>query len=206
MKMLVVGLTGGIVSGKSTVAEMFQQLGAKIIDADQIAHAIICPGEIAWQEIVDYFGEEILGSNLHIDRKKLGNIVFSNKEKLTVLNNITHPKIITVIHAQIKRLRENYTRDLICIIDVPLLFEAHLEGMMDTIVVVYIDKEEQLKRLVIRNNLCEEGALRRMASQMPLEKKLSLADYTIDNSFSREQTRIQVRKVWAELKKRLSAQ
>lgn len=202
--MLIVGLTGGIVSGKSTVAENFQKLGAQIVDADRIAHTIICPGESAWQEIVDYFGEEILKSNLQINRKKLGKIVFADREKLAILNKITHPKIIAIIKQKIKELKKNYGQDLICIIDAPLLFEAQLEEMMDKIIVVYIDKEEQLKRLLFRDNLSKEDALRRIESQIPVEKKLPLADYVIDNSFSRELTGKQVRQIWKELKQYLN--
>ncbi|NLL61417.1 MAG: dephospho-CoA kinase [Candidatus Atribacteria bacterium] len=202
--MLIVGLTGGIVSGKTTVAEIFRQLGAQVIDADQIAHTIICPGESAWQEIVDYFGEGILESNLHINRKELGKIVFSDREKLAILNKITHPKITAVIKQKIEELKKNYGRDLICIIDAPLLFEAQLEEMMDKIIVVYIGKEEQLKRLLLRDNLSKEDALRRIESQIPMEKKLSLADYVINNSFSREQTGKQVRRIWKELKQYLN--
>lgn len=203
MKMLMVGLTGGIVSGKSTVSEMFRQLGAQVIDADQIAHTIVSPGEKAWHSIVEYFGKEILIKNQQINRKKLAKIVFADKKKLEMLNSITHPEIMAVINQRICQLKSNYNQDLICIIDAPLLFEANLAGRMDKIIVVFISQEEQTKRLLLRDNFTEEEALRRIQSQIPLTSKLSWADYVIDNSFSREQTKKQVEQVWEKLKNEL---
>ncbi len=203
MKMLMVGLTGGIVSGKSTVSEMFRQLGAQVIDADQIAHTIVSPGEKAWHSIVEYFGKEILIKNQQINRKKLAKIVFADKKKLEMLNSITHPEILAVINRRICQLKSNYNQDLICIIDAPLLFEANLADRMDKIIVVFISQEEQTKRLLLRDNFTEEEALRRIQSQIPLTSKLSWADYVIDNSFSREQTKKQVEQVWEKLKNEL---
>lgn len=203
MKMLMVGLTGGIVSGKSTVSEMFRQLGAQVIDADQIAHTIVSPGEKAWHSIVEYFGKEILLKNQQINRKKLAKIVFADKKKLEMLNSITHPEIMAVINRRICQLKSNYNQDLICIIDAPLLFEANLADRMDKIIVVFISQEEQTKRLLLRDNFTEEEALRRIQSQIPLTSKLSWADYVIDNSFSREQTKKQVEQVWEKLKNEL---
>ncbi len=203
--MLIVGLTGGIVSGKTTIAKMFQELGAQVIDADEIARKVVRPGEKAWQGIVEYFGPEILRDDLEINRKKLADIVFSNKEKLAVLNSITHPEITLMIKKQINQLKSKYQKDIICIVEAPLLFEAHLEDMMDKIIVVYLNREEQLKRLLLRNNLTREEAIQRIESQMPLEEKLSRADYVIDNCFSLQQTKKKVLQVWKELEKDLSA-
>ena len=205
MKMLIVGLTGGIVSGKTTIAKMFQELGAQVIDADEIARKVVRPGEKAWQGIVEYFGPEILREDLEINRKKLADIVFSNKEKLAVLNSITHPEIILMLKKQINQLKNKYQKNIICIVEAPLLFEAHLEDMMDKIIVVYLNREEQLKRLLLRNNLTREEAIQRIESQMPLEEKLSRADYVIDNCFSLQQTKKKVLQVWKELEKNLSA-
>lgn len=203
--MLIVGLTGGIVSGKTTIARMFQELGAQVIDADEIARKVVRPGEKAWQGIVEYFGPEILREDLEINRKKLADIVFSNKEKLAVLNSITHPEIILMLKKQINQLKNKYQKNIICIVEAPLLFEAHLEDMMDKIIVVYLNREEQLKRLLLRNNLTREEAIQRIESQMPLEEKLSRADYVIDNCFSLQQTKKQVLQVWKELEHALSA-
>jgi len=203
--MLIVGLTGGIVFGKTTIARMFQELGAQVIDADEIARKVVRPGEKAWQGIVEYFGPEILRDDLEINRKKLADIVFSNKEKLAVLNSITHPEITLMIKKQINQLKSKYQKNIICIVEAPLLFEAHLEDMMDKIIVVYLNREEQLKRLLLRNNLTREEAIQRIESQMPLEEKLSRADYVIDNCFSLQQTKKKVLQVWKELEKDLSA-
>ena len=205
--MLIVGLTGGIVSGKSTVARMFKQLGAEIIDADQVARTIVCPGEKAWHSIVKFFGKEILLENQEIDRKKLAEIVFSDRKKLEILNQITHPEIISVIKQKIIKMEtDNSTGELICIIEAPLLFEAHLEDMMDKIIVVYLDRERQIKRLLTRNNLTEEEAISRIESQIPVEDKVQWADYVIDNRDTIEQTEIQVKQIWGKLKKILYKQ
>ena len=205
MKVLIVGLTGGIVSGKSTVARMFRQLGADIIDADNIARAIVQPGEKAWKNIVHYFGKEILKDNQEINRKELARIVFADKEKLEKLNKITHPEIVAIIKNKIEEMRSKDSSDgTICIIEVPLLFEANLEGMMDKIIVVYLNREEQVKRLLIRNSLTQEEAINRIDSQIPLEKKLKKADYVIDNGASLGHTRIQVKQIWQELRQLLA--
>ncbi len=204
MKVLIVGLTGGIVSGKSTVARMFRQLGADIIDADNIARAIVQPGEKAWKNIVHYFGKEILQDNKEINRKELAKIVFADKERLEKLNKITHPEIMAIIKNKIREMRSKDSSDgTICIIELPLLFEANLEGMMDKVVVVYLKREEQIKRLFIRNHLTQEEAISRIDSQMPLERKLQQADYVIDNRTTIDQTKKQVRQIWYELKKLL---
>jgi dephospho-CoA kinase len=200
-----VGLTGGIVSGKSTVARMFRQLGADIIDADNIARAIVQPGEKAWKNIVHYFGKEILKDNQEINRKELARIVFADKEKLEKLNKITHPEIVAIIKNKIEEMRSKDSSDgTICIIEVPLLFEANLEGMMDKIIVVYLNREEQIKRLLIRNSLTQEEAINRIDSQIPMEKKLKKADYVIDNGASLGHTRIQVKQIWQELRQLLA--
>ena len=205
MKMLIVGLTGGIVSGKSTVAQMFKQLGAEIIDADKIARAVVQPGERAWENIVHYFGKEVLQDNKEINRKELAKIVFADKERLEKLNKITHPEIMAIIKNKIREMRSKESSDgTICIIELPLLFEANLEGMMDKVVVVYLKREEQIKRLFIRNHLTQEEAISRIDSQMPLEKKLQQADYVIDNHAPIDQTKKQVSQVWHELKKLLA--
>ncbi len=205
--MLKVGLTGGIVSGKSTVAAIFKKLGAQIIDADEIAHIIVRPGEKAWHNIVDNFGQGILKDNLEINRQELAKIVFADKRKLALLNKITHPEITAIIKEKINQIENSCQnqKDLICIIEAPLLFEAHLEYMVDKIIVVYLKREEQLKRLLIRNNLTKEEAIMRINSQMPMEKKIKKADYVIDNCSSLVHTEKQVRKVWQELNQYLNS-
>jgi dephospho-CoA kinase len=197
--MLVVGVTGGIVSGKTTVAQIFKKLGAKIIDVDLIAREIVQPSKKAWKRIVKNFGKEILKDNQQIDRKKLGKIVFSNQVKRNLLNKITHPIIIEVIKKQLSQIRQQANKDVICIVDAPLLFEAHLAEMMDKTIVVYISEKEQIIRLLKRNGISKDEAIKRIKAQMPLKEKISLADYVIDNSKSPEDTEKEVFQIWEML-------
>lgn len=199
MKMMVVGLTGGIVSGKTTVAKMFKKLGAEVIDIDKIAHEVILPHKKAWKEIVQHFGEGILNKNQEIHRKKLAHLVFTDPKKLKLLNELTHPEIIALMKERIKHLKRQSNHNVICIIDAPLLFEAHIDELMDKIIVVYINQEQQIERLVSRDSLEREEAIKRIESQMPLEQKVCLADYVIDNRRSLHSLKKQVIQVWKDL-------
>lgn len=201
MKALIIGLTGGIVSGKTTVADMFRELGADIIDADIIAREVVRPKEKAWEKIVKHFGVGILRENQEINRKKLGNIVFSDKNKLKLLNQITHPEITELIKKKLENIINNNNRNNVCIVDVPLLFETGFENMMNKIIVVYLDPKKQINRLMKRNNLTREDALKRIKTQIPIEEKVKMADYIIDNSNSLEYTKKQVLHLWEELNK-----
>ncbi|HZK40604.1 MAG TPA: dephospho-CoA kinase, partial [Atribacterota bacterium] len=177
---LIVGLTGGIVGGKSTVASMFRDLGAKIIDADKLGHSVILPNKPAWKKIVKIFGKEILQKDLTIDREKLGKIVFANHALLKKLNEITHPEITKMIIKEINLVKnKTHNQEKVLIIDAALIYEAKIDRFMDKIIVVYIDKEEQIKRLIKRNNLSEDEALQRVKSQIPTEEKAKMADYVI---------------------------
>ena len=194
---LIVGLTGGIVGGKSTVASMFRDLGAKIIDADKLGHSVILPNKPAWKKIVKIFGKDILQNDLTIDRKKLGKIVFANKTFLKKLNEVTHPEITKMIKKEIDSATNN--QEKVLIIDAALIYEAKIDRLMDKIIVVYIDKDEQIKRLIKRNNFSRDEALQRVRSQIPMEEKAKMADYVIDNSNSLSKTREQVEKIWQSL-------
>lgn len=201
MKTLIIGLTGGIVSGKTTVTRIFKELGAEIIDADVIARDVVCPGKKAWRKLVEHFGVEILKENQEINRKKLGNIVFSDNNKLKLLNQITHPEIIKVIKKQLEQISNNSSKNTICIVDVPLLFETGFENMMDKTIVVYLNPEKQINRLIKRDGLTREDAIKRIQSQMPIDEKVKMADYIIDNNKNMEYTKKQVFQLWEELKK-----
>ena len=197
---LIVGLTGGIVGGKSTVASMFKDLGAKIVDADKLGHSVILPNKPAWKKIIKIFGKDILQNDLTIDRKKLGKIVFTNQTLLKKLNEITHPEITKMIKKEIDSAKNNtHNQEKVLIIDAALIYEAKIDRFMDKIIVVYIDKDEQIKRLIKRNNLSKDEALQRVRSQIPIEEKAKMADYLIDNSNSLNKTREQVEKVWQSL-------
>ena len=197
---LIIGLTGGIVGGKSTVASMFRDLGAKIIDADKLGHSVILPNKPAWKKIVKIFGKDILQNDLTIDREKLGKIVFANQALLKKINEVTHPEITKIIKKEINLARNaTSNQEKVLIVDAALIYEAKIDRFMDKIIVVYIDKDKQTKRLIKRNNLSKEEALQRVRSQIPMEEKAKMADYVIDNSNSLDKTREQVEKIWQNL-------
>ena len=202
---LIIGLTGGIVGGKSTVASMFKDLGAKIVDADKLGHSVILPHRPAWKKITRLFGKGVLQNDLTIDRGKLGKIVFTNQTLLKKLNEITHPEIIKLIKKEINLARnKTHNREEILIIDATLIYEAKIDRLMDKIIAVYIDEDEQIKRIIKRNNLSKEEALQRIKSQMPMKEKVKMADYVIDNSNSLDETKKQVEKIWKKLASRIS--
>jgi len=197
---LIVGLTGGIVGGKSTVALMFRDLGANIIDADKLGHSVILPYTSAWKKIVKLFGKDILRNDLTIDREKLGKTVFTNQILLKKLNEITHPEIIKIIKKEIISAKnKTHDQQKILMIDAALIYETKIDRFMDKIIVVYIDRKEQIKRLIKRNNFSKDEASQRIKSQMPMKEKVKMADYIIDNNNSLDKTKKQVVKIWDEL-------
>ncbi len=196
--MLIVGLTGGIASGKSIVARVFRDLGAHIIDADKIVHALLEPGQQAWEEVTGYFGPEIVLPNKTIDRRKLGEIVFNNAEKRAWLNQCLHPKVFAAYTASVKHVRTRTPHALI-VFDAALLIETGYHKQMDRIVVVYADEEQQIERLMSRDRLSRDQASARISSQMPLSEKRTHADYVIENTGSREETEQQAREVFQKL-------
>ncbi|AAM24131.1 MAG: Dephospho-CoA kinase [Caldanaerobacter subterraneus] len=197
--MRVVGLTGGIGSGKSTVSGILAKLGAKIIDADLVSREIMEKGKEAYNEIVDCFGKEILDKEGNIDRKKLGSIVFSDKEKLKRLNEITHPKIIDKIK---KMIEEEKDKDKVIVIDAALLIETGLYKLVDEVWLVVVDIDTQIKRVMERDGFSCEEALKRIKSQMPLEEKIKYADFIINNSKDLRKTEEQVRLLWQRFDRR----
>jgi dephospho-CoA kinase len=197
---LIIGLTGGIVGGKSTAASMFRDLGAKIVDADELGHSVILPHKPAWEKITSLFGKDILQNDLTIDRGKLGKIVFTNQALLKKLNEITHPEIIKLIKKEINlAINKTQNQEKMLFIDAALIYEAKIDRLMDKVIVVYINENEQVKRLIKRNNISKEEALQRIKSQMPMKEKVKMADYVIDNSNSLDKTREQVETIWQSL-------
>lgn len=196
--MLNVGLTGGIASGKSTVARILVGKGALLIDFDEISHDVQAPEGPAWRAIVHQFGDEILLDDRTIDRRKLGDIVFADREKLDLLNRIVHPAVFKEWHRRIEEIREAQP-DAIVLSDIPLLIEAGMKPMVDLVLLVYIPEEEQIKRLAARNGYSPEEAQKRIASQMPIEEKLLFADIVIRNDGSPEMTQKGLDAIWAEL-------
>ncbi|EJG4559391.1 dephospho-CoA kinase [Listeria monocytogenes] len=185
-----IGLTGSVATGKSTVSNMIQQAGIPLVDADIAARKVVEPGTEGLKEIVAYFGEEILLADGTLNRAKLGEIIFKGKEKREKLNEITHPRVKDYM----LEARERFfgAGEELVFFDIPLLFESHLESLVDQIVVVWTTPETELKRLMERNNLTKEDALRRIESQMGIDEKARKADFVIDNNESLEKTQKQV--------------
>ncbi|MCE5264000.1 MAG: dephospho-CoA kinase [Deltaproteobacteria bacterium] len=202
--MLNVGLTGGIASGKSTVARMLVEKGAILIDFDELAHALEMPGEPVWQEIVDHFGEGILQPDRQIDRQKLGEVVFSDPREREVLNRLVHPAVFAAWQERLREI-EKSGKDAIVLSDIPLLIEAGFEPMVDVVLLVYISPEEQIGRLMGRNGLTREDAEKRVASQMPIGEKVGRADIVIRNEGPPAETAPVVDRAWEELCRRRAA-
>lgn len=194
----VIGITGSIATGKSTVSNMIKELGFTVVDADIAARVVVEPGQEAYKKIVETFGEEILQPTGEIDRKKLGNIVFNNEEKRLQLNSIVHPAVRKWMNDQ---KEEAFQRgEQVVFLDIPLLYESKLTHMTDKVMVVYVDEKTQLERLMKRNELSEEEAKARINSQMSIEEKRKLADAVIDNRGSLEETKQQLISILTEWK------
>ncbi|SFB83742.1 dephospho-CoA kinase [Alkalibacterium subtropicum] len=186
----VLGLTGGIASGKSTVSRYFKESGFPVIDADVIARKVMEPGEPAYLKVIEHFGQEILNKDRSINRKKLGNIVFNDSEKLRQLNALVQKEIFTEIMKKKRELSQNEHK--LIVLDIPLLYEAGYDKAVDEVMVVYVDYSTQLSRLKKRDQLAEGAAVKRIEAQEPLKSKKDKADVVIDNSGSREQTKRQI--------------
>ncbi|MBP2650642.1 MAG: coaE [Firmicutes bacterium] len=195
--MVVVGLTGGIACGKSTVSNIMENFGAVIIDADKLARQVVEPGQPAWRLIVEWLGQGFLADNQELDRKKLGELVFSDDVARLRLEEITHPCIKAVIFNSLAIAGDNGYK--VAVLDVPLLFETGWNKHTDINWLVWVDRKTQLERLIKRDNLTISQAESRIAAQMSLEQKLRLADIVIDNSKSVEDTWRQVNEAWHQL-------
>lgn len=197
---LIVGITGGIASGKSTVSDMLEELGAPLIDFDQLARQVVEPGTPALAGITDYFGRQVLGEDGRLDRKKLSDIVFKDFEKRKKLESFTHPAIFEAFFQQVDEITAN-TPDAIIQSSIPLLVELNLQFLFDKLILVYISPEKQVERLVLRDKISEADAANILKSQLSIDEKVAYADFVINNEKSVEETKKQVNKVWRELKK-----
>jgi len=195
---MIVGLTGGIASGKSTVAKMLEEKGAHLLDADKLAREAVEPGQPAWHEIVDWLGEKILLPDQTIDRDRLGKLVFKDKEKLKKLNSIVHPWVGSRFNALSGEIKAK-DPGAILVYDIPLLFEAGMEEMVDHILLVYVPREAQIERLQQRDGLSRSEAELRLEAQMPLEEKREQSDTIIDNSGSLASSARQVDQFWQKI-------
>ena len=196
--MLHVGLTGGIASGKSTVARMFQEKGACVIDLDEIAHFVEEPDRPGWKAIVEYFGQNVLNDDRTINREKLGAIVFCDKEKLAKLNLMVHPAAFEEWEQRVAGIRKTSPQAIV-ISDIPLLIEVGMQQWLDAVILVYVSPDDQIQRLVSRNGCSREEALTRLNSQIPIDEKIPHADFLIDNRGSIENSRSAVHAIWEEL-------
>ncbi len=199
-KMYIIGLTGGIASGKSTVSTMLAELGAYVIDVDDIAKDVVRPNQPAWHGIVAHFGKGVLLADGTINRVLLGEKIFADKGQRQWLESITHPFIAAKVQETISQAKEIGVN--LVVLDVPLLFEAEWQGKVNEIWVVYVRTEIQVARLIARNHLTSEQAKARIASQMNLEEKASRADVLIDNNSALGETREQVEMAWAKIRQR----
>jgi dephospho-CoA kinase len=202
--MIVVGLTGGIASGKSTVAKMLADAGAEVVDADDIARRAVGKGRPAWKKIVCRFGGVVLRPDGEIDRPRLAAMVFGDTGRKLTLNRIVHPYVRKQIAADLARLRTSRP-EAVVVLDIPLLFEAGMHRGLAEIIVVYAPQSEQYRRLMQRNHLSPQEATARIRSQMPIEEKRRRATVVIDNSGSREHTRRQTLALYRDLKARSGA-
>ena len=198
-RMIVVGLTGGIATGKSTVAQMFKRCGAVVIDADQLARNVVRPGKPAWRDIVKVFGKDVLGPNRSINRNALGAIVFHNRPKLKRLERIVHPRVAREQQRLLRRITAR-SPDAVVVYEVPLLFESGAHKRVDKIVVVTADRETQIARLKRRNGLTRAEAMRRIKNQMPLARKVRRADVVLDGTDEKAVVRKNVRRVLQHLR------
>ena len=203
-KFLLVGLTGGIATGKSMVSALLRQLGCEIIDADLLAREVVEPGRPAWTTIVAEFGQDVVTGDGALDRKRLGAIVFANPERRRRLEAITHPAIRERFQARLDELAEHGFTGIV-VFDAAVMIESGNYKNMDRLVVVVTDEPTQMSRLRGRDGTDDAEGRRKIASQMPLSEKAKLADYVIDNSGDRHATAEQVRRVFAALMSELEA-
>ena len=193
--MITIGLTGGIASGKSLVAELFRSFGAQVIDSDSIAREVVEPGTIGWQSVVAEFGQDILSPDGTVDRAKLGSIIFSDRERRTTLNNILHPLIIHTIQERIVAIGRKHP-EAIVIADIPLLIECGMQHEFDAVVVVWTSAELQRKRIMERDGLSAAEAQQRIDAQMPLDEKQAHGTFVVKNDGSTQQTEEQVKQIF----------
>lgn len=197
--MQVIGLTGGIATGKSTVCAILENAGAVIIDADRIARNLVKKNLPAYRQIVDTFGESILLPDGEINRTALGDLIFNDPRKKQLLNKIIHPQVGKETHRQLKLIEKSNPHALV-ILDIPLLLESGMHKDLSEVIVVYTPEHIQIKRLMERDHISQKNALARIRSQMPIEEKKKLATIVIDNSGPLEHTRKQTLEIFQRLK------
>ena len=197
--MKIIGLTGGIATGKSTVSAMLEKAGAAIIDADRIARAVVEKGLPAHREIIANFGSGVLLPDGEIDRDVLGDIIFNDPVKKTLLNSIVHPRVKKEVDRQLRQIKKTRPESIV-ILDIPLLFESKMHHDLEDVIVVYAPQHIQIERLMQRDKISATDALARIGSQMPIEEKKKMATLVIDNSGNIEDTHEQTLAIFKLLK------
>jgi dephospho-CoA kinase len=192
--MKIIGLTGGIGSGKSTVASFLAELGAYVLDADKIGHEVLFPGQPAWQEVIQEFGKDILKPDKSIDRAKLGELVFAKPQALVRLNKIVHPRITETVIGNLKQLKNQNTK--VVVVEATLLVEEGWRSMVDEVWVTIATQTNKLKRLKNRSGYSESESLSRIRSQSTDEERLKTADVLINTDIAIEEVRIKVKELW----------
>ena len=198
--MVVIGVTGGVGTGKSTVAGMFKQLGAVVLDADAIAHQAMEPKRLAWRRIVKQFSRDVLNPDETVNRRQLAARVFQDEQRRKQLERIIHPRVMHYIKQELHRLRRKRQVKTV-VLDIPLLLEVGAQGLVDALVVVTAPPEVQRKRLKDKHGWSDEETDARIGAQWELSAKVALADHVVDNSDGVESTRTQVKRIWNQLER-----
>jgi len=195
----VLGVTGGIASGKTTVANMLEDLGVPIIDFDLLSRQVVEPGQPAFKDITDYFGDGVIDKNGTLDRKRLSTIVFRNPAKRKILEGITHPRILEAFLRQVRKMAEKDSHRIVQAV-IPLLFEVNLTHLVHKVLVVYVSPDKQIERLTRRDKISHKEAENILKAQMPIDQKVPKADFVIHNEGNVDKTRKAVYALWRSLK------
>lgn len=201
---VVIGLTGGIGAGKSTLAQIMKLKGAIVVDADEVAREVIAPSGVVWKKLVDHFGDAILLKDKTIDRRKLGSIVFFDADELEALDRFTHPAIRDAIRRRVSRLKKRAADRAVIIIDAPLLVETGLDRDVDKVIVVRAGQDLRLERLR-KNGLTVKEARARIRSQTPDDKRQEYADHLLTNEGSFQDLQKKAARIWREIQKQFDA-
>lgn len=196
----IVGLTGGIGCGKSTVGAMLAEFGAVVIDTDRVAREVVAPGSETLREIVQFFGDGVLQPDGSLDRKKLGALVFADEAKRKMLNQITHPAIKRAVQKKLAQIEQG-DPEAVVVIEAPLLIEASMTEMVDEVWLVTVDPETQVRRVMERDGLSRETAMQRIRSQLPSAVQAAYCDVVISTGQSLNEVRREIEKQWRRLKK-----
>tara|TARA_B100001123_G_C15043409_1_gene920476 strand:- start:51 stop:680 length:630 start_codon:yes stop_codon:yes gene_type:complete len=195
---LLVGLTGGIGSGKSLAGKIFEELGAHVLDADQLCRDLVLPGQVALKEIVQSFGKKILDSRGNLDRKKLAKLVFQNNEKKVILEGILHSKVFEIEQKEYLKIKANDTFAIV-IINSALMIESGNYRNMDKLIVVHSSEEAQIQRILRRSGMSYDEAMVRIKSQMPVHKKIRYADFILENNSLPQDLKKKIQELYPQL-------